>query len=265
MIRSVRAELLKLRRPGVILGGTGAFVLFAVLTTVLTFATAKPDPGRFSVGTTPATSLRRLAEAPGLTRGFQITAGFLGLLVFVLFLTSVTGEYSRGTLRALLTRQPSRTRLLGSKLLALAACTAVALAVAEIASAGVAVPMAHLRGVSTSSWFTAAGLWHAAVDYRNALLAEICYGTLGACLGILVRSTPIALGIGIAWLGPIEHITQFSWSDAERWFPGLLLDALPTGGTTLVPYHRALLAAAIAIPLAFTFAAVTFIRRDVSD
>ncbi len=265
MIRSIRAELLKLRRPGVILGGTGAFVLFAVLTTALTFVTAKRDPGRFSVGTTPASSLHRLAEASGLTRGFEITGGFLGLLVFVLFLTSFTGEYSRGTIRVLLTRQPGRARLLGGKLLALAACMAIALLVAEVASAGVAVPLAHLRDVSTSTWFTAAGLRHAAVDYRNALLAALGYGTLGACLGILVRSTPIALGIGIAWLGPVEHITQLSWSDAERWFPGLLLDALPMGGTALVPYHRALLATAIAIAVAFTIAAVRFVRRDVSD
>jgi ABC-2 type transport system permease protein len=264
MIRSVRAELVKLRRPAVVYGGVGAFVLFGALATALTFATAKAEPGRFSVATTPATSLDQLARDAGLTRGFAIAGGFLGLLVFVLFLTSVTGEYGHGTIRALLARQPARVRLLGGKLLALVTCVAVGLLAAEAASVGVAVALAHVRGVSTVAWFTGAGLRHAAADYGNALLAAVCYGTVGATIGVLVRSTPLALGLGIAWLGPIEHITQLTWNDAERWLPGLLFDALAVGGTPVVSYHRALLVTAAGVIGASAVGALSFRRRDVS-
>ena len=49
----------------------------------------------------------------------MIAAGFIGILVFVLFTASIAGEFSQGTLRALLTRQPRRARLMIGKLAAL--------------------------------------------------------------------------------------------------------------------------------------------------
>jgi hypothetical protein len=34
------------------------------------------------------------------------------------------------------------------------------------------------------------------------------YALLGMTVAVLVRSVPLALGIGIAWAGPVEHIIQ---------------------------------------------------------
>ena len=264
MNRSIRAELVKLWRPIIVFGGGGAFVLFGVLATMLTFVTAKAQPARFSVATAPATGLDQLARAEGLTRGFAIAAGFLGLLVFVLFLTSVTAEYGQGTIRTLLARQPGRARLLGGKLVALIACVAGALLAAEAASVVTAIAFAHIRGVPTAAWLTAAGLRHIWQAYANALLAAACYGILGAGVAVLTRSTALALGLGIAYLGPIEHITQLSWTDAEKWLPGLLVDALAVGGSPAVSYERALLATAGIAVIAFAIGAVSFIRRDIT-
>jgi ABC-2 type transport system permease protein len=264
MIRSLRAEMVKLPRPSVRYAGGAAFLLFALLATVLTFVTAKARPATFNVATTPATSLGQLSGAGGLTRGFAIAGGFLGLVVFVLFMTSVTGEYGQGTIRSLLTRQPARARLLGGKMLALVACVAAALLVAGIVSAAVALPLARVRDVSTALWFTGSGLRHATGDYLNALLAAVCYGVVGATIGVLVRSTPVVLGLGIAWLGPIEHITQLSWSDAARRFPGLLFDALAVGGTDVASCRRALAISVGTAAVAFVIGAVSFLRRDVS-
>ena len=50
MIRSIQAELLELRRPAVLYGATGSMLGFALLATVLTFATATATPGRSPVG-----------------------------------------------------------------------------------------------------------------------------------------------------------------------------------------------------------------------
>jgi len=83
-------------------------------------------------------------------------------------------------------------------------------------------------------------------------------------LGVFCRSTPIALGIGLAWLGPLEHILQLSWSEAARWFPGLVFDAVASGGTTITTYQRAIVTALTYAALALTAAAVSFTRRDVS-
>jgi ABC-2 type transport system permease protein len=266
MIRSLHAELLKLRRPAVLYGAVGSMLGFALLATILTYATASSTAaGPAPVGGASLTStVAQLGQPGGLTRGFAIAAGFIGLLVFVLFTTSMTSEYSLGTIRVLLIRQPRRARLLTGKLLALLVCVAVALLAAELISGAAAVALAHARGIPTAGWFTMTGLRHVAGDYANAMLTATAFGTVGITLGTLVRSTPIALGIGLAWLGPLEHISQLGWSGAAHWFPGLLFDAIATGGTTDTPYQRALIAALVYTALALTAGIVSFTRRDVS-
>jgi ABC-2 type transport system permease protein len=266
MIRSLRAELLKLRRPSIIYGAGGSAAALALLATIVTFTTAKARPPRvLNVAASLTTTLGQLAGSGGLSRGFSIAAGVLGLLVFVLFMTSVTTEYGLGTIRAMLTRQPARPRLLAGKLLALVCCVAAALLLAEILSIGAAVALAHARGISTAAWFTGTGLRHAATDYANALITATCYGVTGAAIGVLVRSTPLALGLGIAWLGPVEHILQLSWSNAANWLPGLLFDAIATGGTaTTSSYQRALIFSLVFSTVALTIGAASFLRRDVS-
>jgi ABC-2 type transport system permease protein len=266
MIRSLHAELLKLRRPAVLYGAVGSMVGFALLATILTYTTASTTAAGFAPagGATLTSTVAQLGQAGGGTRGFTIAAGFIGLLVFVLFTTSMTSEYSLGTIRVLLIRQPRRGQLVAGKLLALLLCVAAALLAAELVSGAAAVALAHTRGIPTAGWFTITGLRHAAGDYANAMLTATAFGTVGVALGILVRSTPIALGIGLAWLGPLEHITQLGWSGAARWFPGLLFDAIATGGTATTPYQRALIAALVFPALALAAGIVSFTRRDVS-
>jgi ABC-2 type transport system permease protein len=266
MIRSVRAELLKLGRPAVLYGGAVAMLVFAVLATVLTYATATraAAAGASPVGgPSLASTFSQLGRSGGLTRGFTIAAGFIGLLVFVLFTTSITSEYGLGTIRVLLTKQPRRALLLIGKLVALLACVAAVLLVAEILSVGAAFAMAHARGIATSEWFTSAGLQHATGDYANAVLTAAVFGTVGMMLGVLARSTPVALAIGLAWLGPLEHIIQLGWTNAALWFPGLVFDAVASGGTNITTYARAVAMALAYAGLALIAGSVSFLRRDI--
>jgi ABC-2 type transport system permease protein len=267
VIRSFKAELLKLRRPAVLYGASAAMLGFALLATILTFVTATsattaaPSPvGGAALGST----LWQLGQPSGLTRGFTIAAGFIGLLVFVLFTTNMTSEYGLGTIRVLLTRQPRRARLLAGKLLALLAFVAALLLAAELLSAAAAIALAHGHDVSTADWFTTDGLGHLTGDYANAVLTATVFGAVGIALGVFTRSTPIALGIGLAWLGPLEHILQLSWSGAARWLPGLVFDAVANGGTSVTTYQRALVTALVYTGLALSVATVSFVRRDVS-
>lgn len=227
-------------------------------------ATAGPAAASFVGGDSLTSTVGQLGQPGGLTRGFTIAAGFIGLLVFVLFTTSMTSEYGLGTIRVLLLKQPRSARLLAGKLLALLACVATVHFAAELLSGAAAIVLAHTRGILTASWFTVAGLRHVAGDYINALLVAGLFGTVGMTVGVLTRSTPLALGIGLAWLAPLEHLIQLSWSGAGNWLPGLVFDAVAAGGTTSTTYLHALTTALAYAALALAVGTASFLRRDVS-
>jgi ABC-2 type transport system permease protein len=266
MIRSIKAELLKLRRRSVLWGVVVGLPGFALLATALEFLSAKSGTtsGGNPVVIGTDVSLRELALAGGLTRGFSGAATFVGLIVFVLFLSSMTGEYGQGTLRVALTRQPRRGRLLTGKLVALLSLTAAALLASEVVGALASMVFADVRNVPTHAWFTTSGLAHALSDYGNALLACTLFGTSAVALGALLRSTMIGLAVGLAWLGPFEHILQLSWSHAARWMPGLLFDAVDVGGSNVVSYTRAVVLSLALVVVILTAGTLSFLRSDVT-
>jgi hypothetical protein len=75
-------------------------------------------------------------------------------------------------------------------------------------------------------------------------------------------STPIALGIGPAWLAPVEHL-RLNWAGAADWLPGLVVSSLANGGTTATPAHALIVDFGYAIP-ALAVGGVSFARRDIS-
>lgn len=260
MTRVLTSELLKLRRPSVLLGVGGVLPLLSVVATLAVLLSAGAVPPTDGPGTT----LGELSQAGGLTTGFISTAVFLGLLVFALFATGFGTEHTSGTLRAMLTREPRRLRLLAGKWLALATFTAGTLLVALVASGLTALALAPSQGIDTSAWFSGDGLLLAAGDYRNAAISALLYGTLGATVATVLRSGTIALGIGLAWLGPVEHLIADGWEAGSRWFPGLLFEAASQGGTSATSFSRALLLGGLLVAVAVVVASTTFVRRDVT-
>jgi ABC-2 type transport system permease protein len=73
------------------------------------------------------------------------------------------------------------------------------------------------------------------VTMSHAVMGLGAWACFGMTLGVLIRSTPIALAVGIGWTGPIEHIIQEAWSTAGGVFPGLLLEAMPLGAPRMPP------------------------------
>ncbi len=114
------------------------------------------------------------------------------------------------------------------------------------------------------AWWTSAALGEVAGAYANALLAAVFFALVGTMLGILLRSTSAALLIGIAWMFPIEHIVQESWSGATRVLPGLVFDAVGRGGLPDASYGPALLTAVAYALVAAAIGAVSLRRRDVT-
>jgi ABC-type transport system involved in multi-copper enzyme maturation permease subunit len=260
MIRAFRAELARLARRRMILWTLAAGLVFAVAGPLIVLASVKP--ARETTSGTP--SIETLSGAGGGSEIFRFALAFTGTLIFVVFIGVTALEFSRGTVRTMLLRQPQRLRLLAGRLLAMLSFAAATLAFVEVAMWIAARLRAPGIGISTSDWISVNGLGAAASDYGMVLVWMAGYAVLGTAVGLLVRSVPIALGIGIAWAGPFEHLVQNAWNPATKVFPGLLLEVVGQGGTADVSLNQALLSAAGYAVVAAAVAAIVFTRRDVT-
>jgi len=263
MTRTFQAELLKLRRRRILIFATLGALVFSLITTLAVVLSAEPaGSGQRPDGRSP--TIESLSGAAGIAEPFSIGVSFLGILVLVLFIANFAGEFSQGTFRTLLMRQPRRLGLLAGKMGALLVFAAGTLALAALFSVITSLIVAPSQDIATSSWLTLDGAGELASTYATALLGVCAWATLGAALAVLVRSAPIALGIGIAWSGPFEHITMDVWAAATQWFPGLLLEAWAVGGTTDVSASRAGLMLCIYVAIAAAAAGMVFRRRDLA-
>jgi ABC-type transport system involved in multi-copper enzyme maturation permease subunit len=263
MTRSFRAELLKLRRRRITLAAALGALLFALIATLAVILSAEPARGSGPPGR-GAPPIDSLSGAGGLAESFSTGVSFLGILVLVLFVANFGGEFSQGTFRTLLMRQPHRIGLLAGKMAALALFAAALLALTEVLSIVIALVLAPGQDIATSSWLTLDGAGEAASAYASALLGVTAWATLGATLAVLLRSVPLALGIGVAWAGPFEHITSDVWTNAVQWFPGLLLESWAVGGTDDVSAAHAALMLTLYVGAAAVIAALAFRRRDLA-
>lgn len=262
MLGAYSSEWLKLRRRSMLLGGLGAlgFTVFAtVLTIERVVKTIPHGPGDHRFAVTAA----QLSKPDGLVHGVTRSITLMGIVALCLFAGAMASEYSQGTLRNLLVRQPRRLHFLAGKYMALVSFMTVAVALAIGVAVGVAFVLAPSKGVDTSAWTTSAGLtalWHSVL---NVALACVGYGTLGMVLAIVLRSPVLAVAVGVAYILPGEAIVNAAWSSGQNWLPGQLLSTLAHGGTSAVSYGHAgwwLLLYGISIAVGTV---LLFQRRDV--
>jgi ABC-2 type transport system permease protein len=261
MIDVFRAELLKLTRPRILAGTLVAIVLAAVTaTSVAVFsveASEGPAAGR-------GVTLDELASAGGGTEAFSLGTSFAGFFVFVTLAANWASEFSQGTFRTLLMQQPSRPNLLAGKLGGMVVFAAGVLLVFGGLTWVLSLALAPTQDVSTSAWLSVAGLAEAAGDYATALFWVSAWASFAMMLGVLLRSTPVTLGVGIAWAGPFEHLTGEAWTALSGIYPGLLLESLAVGGTADASFERALLLLIGYVAIAAAVSLITFTRRDVA-
>lgn len=260
--RIVKAELIRLvRRRTVVLSAAGALV-FSVVATLTVFSSARAS------GTAPSrrggTTLSALTGHGGGTEAFAVGASFVGFLVFVTFIALLAGEFSGGTFRAKLLRDPHRLRVIVGTLTGILLVVAAVVALAEAFTFALSLLVAPTRDVSTAAWFSPAGLGAALRDYVTVLGGVTGWAVFGATLAAIFRSAPIALGVGFAWAGPFENIVVDSWSTGFRVFPGQVLASLIQGGTTELGIGRAVLTALLYTGIAAAVTLVLVSRRDVT-
>jgi ABC-type transport system involved in multi-copper enzyme maturation permease subunit len=263
-----RSEWVKLRRPSLLLSVYGAIVAVALLITILTFALAghqfRNGGGGGGGGRRAAVSLAQLALPNALGTAFSSFVGLLGIISLAVAGAQMASEYSVGTLRNLLIRQPRRLVLLAGKFIAVLTFSAIAVLLACIVGAVTAFVMAHVRGIPTTAWTSSAGLTDSAQSLGEVVLAVCGYTTLGMVVGSLLRNPGAAIAVGLVYILPFELILSATVNGSDQWLPGQLLSAIGAGGTSDISLHAAIIRAIAYLVLLGGGAAVLFARRDVT-
>jgi len=263
MIRVFFAEWRKLRRPSLFIGTMAAVVGASALVTSLLFLLIDSSRGNAREG---QMITRASLELPhGLSIGFSSSAGLLGLVALCIFASQTAQEYTHGTLRNLLVRQPRRLTLLLGKFLAMCLFALVSVVLSAIVSITLAFALSDRAKVVTTAWSTSEARVGVIHTFVNVLVSVIAYGTIGMILGLFLRSPISAISIGVAWLLVIENIIAATVKNSGKWMPGQLINTVAAGGDFNATYSHALLVLTAYLAAGVLVASVLFRRRDVTN
>src|ERR1700753_750964 len=165
------SEWTKLRRPTLLLSTFLGLAFASSLFVVLMFSQATAHGG--------LVTLHQLAQPNGLVIGVARAAMLLGVVAFGIAAAQVASEYSLGSLRQLLVRQPRRVILLAGKMLGVITFLLLALCFAAVVALLVALSAAKSRGVPVGAWFTGTGLSALFAELGDLALAVVGYSVLG--------------------------------------------------------------------------------------
>jgi len=260
IFNAFRSEWVKLRRTTLVLGVFGGLTVAASLFVVLLFSQA----AAVGPGSADLPSLQVLAQPNGLIHGVDRVVVLLGIVAFGVAAFQIASEYSLGTLRQVLVRQPRRRILLAGKYLGVISFVVAAVVFASVVAGGVAVVMAHLRHVPVGAWFGVTGIKDLTTALGELLLAVVGFGTLGLAVGLFLRSAVFAVIAGLAYLIAVESIVGRVLPALNRWLPGQLLLGVGQGGNTTTTFPRALIVSGIYLVGVAVVTAHAFARRDVT-
>lgn len=261
MIRIFKSEWRKLRRPTLFLGTMAAVIGLTGLISSLLFLLLDSPRGNAREGM--MITRETLAMPNGLYIGFANSAGLLGVIALCVFAAQTAIEYTNGTLRNLLVREPRRLLLLAGKYLAMISFALITVCFSAIVSIAISVSLAETKGVSTDQWFTSSAISLFSSTFGNVFLSVISYGTVGMTLGLLLRSPITSISIAVAWILVIENILSATVNGISKWLPGQLMNAIPVQFGVDFTYSRALAGSAAYLLIFAVAAAILFKRRDV--
>jgi ABC-type transport system involved in multi-copper enzyme maturation permease subunit len=263
MIRIVGAEWRKLRRPTLFLGTIGAALFFTGLTSTFLYLMIDSARGNSDRGRQVS---RALLELPGgSVYAFASVGGLLGIIALCVFAAQTAQEYTYGTLRNLLVRQPGRVRLLFGKLIAMKIFALLMIAISAVVSIGISYFLSDRAKVSTAVWFTSDGFHEIGKTLLNVSISVVYFGIIGMVLGLLLRSPISAISIGVLWILIIENLLGAVKPVFLKWMPGNQLTTIAQGGSPDLSYMHALTLGTTYVSVGALIATVLFSRRDVSN
>ena len=261
MTRVIDAQLGRFLRPRTAIVVALGALAFGLVSTLSVFSSPVVAG---TVGRRGGAPIASLTGTGGGTEAFAIGASFAGFLVFVSVIALVASEFSGGTFRALVLRQPHRLQVIVGLLAAILVVAAGIVAVCELVTFLLGLVVAPANGISTSEWFSLASLGQGLRDYATVLAGVAGWAIFGTTLAVIFRSVPLALGVGFAWAGPFENIVVDSWHTGFRVFPGQVLGSLIRGGTADLAIGRAVVTALVYTGVAAVVCLMLVARRDVT-
>ena len=263
MFNVVKAEMRKLRRPTLFFGTMGAALFFTGLITSFIYLMIDSPRGNGDRGRTIGREVLQLAS--GSVNGFASVGGFLGIIALCVFAAQTAQEYTYGTLRNLLVRQPGRMKILLGKLISMVIFALIMISIAAIVSVAISYILAPGAKVNTDLWLTSAGYQAIFTTFVNVTVSVTAFGIVGMVLGLLLRSPISAISLGVLWLLIVENLLIAVKSSLQSWLPGAQLDAIASGGTLDLTYKHALTVGGIYVAVGATIASILFVRRDVAN
>jgi hypothetical protein len=124
--------------------------------------------------------------------------------------------------------------------------------------------MAHVRHVPTAAWTSSAGISDLTRALGDLLLATVGFTILGLVVGLLFRSSVIAVIVGFAYLLPVEAVVTRIAPHTATWLPGQLLQAVAAGGMSPDGFSHSLTLSIVYLLIAGAVATVVFVRKDVT-
>ncbi len=206
MSGSYRAEMLKLVKwPAMWVLAAVFLVLSQVFGYLIPYVGYRSGGGSgFAAGETPAQLLADVLPGrlvPNTLGGFPMFAGAIALIIGALVAAS---EYGWGTLKTILTQRPRRLSVLAGKLLSIATAILVLVLAVFAVNASWSWVIATTEGRSAD--------WPSVLDLGRGIgagwLVLGMWGLFGAVLGILFRSTSLAIGLGLVWALAVENLIR---------------------------------------------------------
>ncbi len=245
----IRAELLKLHTTRMFWLNVTAALAFVPISIALAVHTAG-QPGS------------PILDSNAGVRNVIAAASSGGLMLLVIGILMIAGEFRHNTATATFLVSPDRKRVVEAKL---AAATLVGLAIAAVASIltlAIALPWLAANHVDVASYTGTVAL-----TLFGALAATALSALAGVGIGALVRNQTVAVTVTLIWILTIESLLVGFVPEIGRWLPGGAASAL-TGvathkGGLLPAWAGALLLTAYG--LAFATAGGRVIqRRDIA-
>ena len=246
----VAAEVAKLRTTRMVYGLLATAVALTVVSVVASILTAGRAEGTFALDTPEG--VRNVLGAGGATT----------VLVLVLGILAMAGEFRHGTITPTLLAAPRRGQVVAAKMATYALVGLAFSAAAFAVTLAVALPWLAAKDVEVALFDREVGLVAAGL-----LLGSALYGVLGVSVGSLIRNPATAVAIALVWSFVVEAILVGLLPEVGRWLPGGAGQGLArtstTAGDLLPMWGAGLLLAAYGV--AFALAGSRFVvRRDIT-
>ncbi len=266
MMRAFRSEFLKFRRWSM-LAGSGVMIASTAFIAYLTFR--QITSGATGPELTPL--IQAFATAQGLITVVGQARSLIIVIALIMVTSNLAAEWSQGTLRNLLVREPNRLRLLAGKMLALVLYVLISAALTLAIGAVLIFVVAHAQGISTVAWTSSEGMRTLLAFFGNEMLCLVGISLLGMLIAVFTRSVGAAVGVALAYVLVPEGVIAMVWPDGSRWFPVRLFNFLPgstvpaaVGPTPPQGYTAALLVALLWMTSFAVVSAVVFRRQDIN-